>query len=54
MKHVILLIPPNNEIECYSGFKKMCEIKGWSYNYLKRQKFPFDYKDFEIHKVEVK
>jgi hypothetical protein len=54
MKHVIVLILPNSDIECYSGFKKMCKSKEWSYNYLKRLKPPFCYKDYEIYKIELK
>lgn len=53
MKTVILLISPENNPEIWTGFKKMCLAKEWSYNYLKRIKPPFMYKGWEIYKLEL-
>lgn len=52
--NVIVLISENLEPEVYSGFKKMCEMKGWSHNHLKMKKPPFKYKEVTIYKILVK
>jgi len=48
----IVIITP--EIEVWSNFKKMCDAKKLPYHSLKFLKFPINYKEYEIHKKEVK
>lgn len=51
-KNVIITTSPT--IECWGNFKKMCEAKGLPYHSLKMLKFPIEYKEYKIHKVEFK
>lgn len=50
-KNIIIL----TNTECYEAWgsiTEICEVKkGFSYNYLKRLKFPFKYKGLEFIKV---
>lgn len=50
--NIIVIISPY--VECWSNFKKMCEVKKLPYHSLKMKKFPIYYKELEIHKVEFK
>ena len=50
----VILVNKENKTEAYTGFKKMCNILGLPYNYLKRFKYPINYKDLIIDKVELK
>ena len=49
-QNVIITVAP--AIECWSNFKKLCEVKGLPYHSLKMLKFPVTYKDYVIYKVE--
>lgn len=37
--------------ELWTQLTDLCRCKGWSYNYLKRQKFPFRYKGWNFEKI---
>lgn len=52
-KNVIVLT--SNEVLVVRGnFKKLCKEFKFPYHSLKMLKFPIQYKDFVIHKVEFK
>jgi len=49
---IVLYDQETEEIEVWGSVTEMCEKKeGFSYNYLKRQKFPFEYKGLKFYKV---
>ena len=49
-----IIIRTETTIEGYTGFKKMCNLLGLPYNYLKRLPYPINYKGMVIDKVELK
>ena len=49
-KNVILLLDGEN-YECWGSLTELCKVKGFSYNYLKRKKFPFAYKKLRFVRV---
>ena len=49
-----IIVRTENTIEGYTGFKKMCNLLGLPYNYLKRLPYPINYKGMIIDKVELK
>ena len=49
-----IIVRTDNTIEGYTGFKKMCNLLGLPYNYLKRLPYPINYKGMIIDKVELK
>ncbi len=53
MSRQVIVIESENKPEVYSTLTKLCEIKGFSYHYLKGLKFPFKYKGLDFHKVNV-
>ncbi len=49
-KNIIILT--NGECyESWGSIAEICKVKGFSYNYLKRLKFPFKYKGLDFIKV---
>ena len=40
------------EVENYSTLTALCDDKGWSYNWLKTLKMPFDYEGFKIVRLK--
>ena len=42
------------EVENYSTLTALCDDKGWSYNWLKTLKMPFDYEGFKIVRLKEK
>ena len=53
-KNIIVLLQPNTEPVVRGNFKKLCLEFGLPYHSLTRLKFPIQYKDWVIHKVEFK
>lgn len=59
MKNVIIITPNelgkdeswNTEFETWGSLTEACEVHGFSYNYLKRLKFPFSYRGLNFYKV---
>ena len=51
-KNVIVVI--SEKVEVFGNFKKMCETKEFPYHSLKMLKFPIQYKNSTIHKVDFK
>ena len=61
MKHIIIIITesiPGCEVDCKKPFEtwgsltEACRVHGWSYNYLKRMKFPFTYRGLTFIKTD--
>lgn len=52
-KNIIVVITetPEKNVETYSNFKKMCEVKQLPYHSLKSLKFPFVHKELIIYKT---
>lgn len=53
MSKNVIILTKNDTIEAYTSLVGVCQLYEWSYNYLKKKKFPFQYKDWKIHKIEV-
>lgn len=53
-KSIIILIQPDKEPIARGNFKKLCEEFEFPYHSLKMLKFPINYKDSVIYKVEDK
>ena len=43
MKNIIILTN-GGSYEAWGSLVELCKVKGYSYNYLKRKKYPFEYK----------
>lgn len=55
MKNIIVLIKlVDLETETWGSLTELCKAHEWSYNYLKRQKLPFEYKGWLIKRVPFK
>ena len=55
MKNVIILTQMCDfRQEAWGSLTGLCKAHGWSYNYLKRQKLPFQYKGWLINRVAFK
>ena len=52
MRNVIVVVTPTT-VECWGNFKKMCEEKGISYNYLKSKKLPLEYREYKIYRLPM-
>lgn len=44
----IILYHSNDTYECYTTLTALCRAKNWSYNYLKKKKLPFTYRDSKV------
>lgn len=55
-KYLIKIHEINNpENECvYTTLTGLCDDKGFSHNWLKTKKYPFEYKGFKFKKMECK
>lgn len=51
MKNAVVLIY-GDEIEVWGSLTKACEAHSFSYNFLKKKKFPFQYKGIKFKKVQ--
>lgn len=40
------------EVENYSTLTALCDDKGWSYNWLKTLKMPFNYKGYLVSRMK--
>lgn len=50
----IIVLIKENQLETWGSLTSLCDAHGFSYNYLKRQKFPFTYKGIKFEKVPFK
>ncbi len=50
-QNIIVVISPNDQVETFGNFKKMCKIKGFPYHSLKTKDFPFIYQDVRIYRT---
>ena len=53
-KNIIVMLTSNEVPVVRGNFKKLCLEFGLPYHSLTRLKFPIQYKDLVIHKVEFK
>jgi len=53
-KTVIVLLTADEVPVVRGNFKKLCTECSLPYHYLKRKKFPIEYKGYIIHKVDFK
>jgi hypothetical protein len=51
MNENVILLLDNEHYECWGSLTEICKVKGFSYNYLKRKKFPFIYKKLRFVRV---
>lgn len=49
----ILAIIDDKDTEFYTSLKKLCNLKGYSYYYLRNKKFPIQYKGKLIIKKQL-
>lgn len=47
----IIILTDGASYETWGALTEICEKHGFSYNYLKRKKFPFTYRGLEFIKV---
>ncbi len=47
----VIILTNGKDYEVWGGIKELCDKKGFSYNYLKRLKFPFKYRGLNFVKV---
>lgn len=54
-KHLITIQEISNPLKVviYTTLTGLCEDKGWSFNWLKTKKFPFDYEGFHLEKLPL-
>jgi len=53
-KTVIVLLTADEVLVVRGNFTKVCAEYNLPYHYLKRRKFPIEYKGYIIHKVDFK
>jgi hypothetical protein len=51
MNENIIILTNLKDFECWGSLVELCKVKGFSYNYLKRKKFPFEYKGLKFIRV---
>jgi len=51
MNENVIILTNGESYEVWGSLVELCKIKDLSYNYLKRQKFPFEYKGLHFIKV---
>lgn len=49
-KNVIILTNKESH-EAWGSLVELCKVKGFSYNYLKKKKYPFEYKGLNFIRV---
>lgn len=54
MNKNIIILSFDDKKECWGSIAEICRVKGWSYNYLKRLKFPFTYRGINFEKVKFR
>lgn len=47
----IIILTDEESYEAWGSLTEICDQHKWSYNYLKRKKFPFKYKGLQLIKV---
>lgn len=47
----VVVLTNGNIYEVWGSLKQLCTIHKFSYNYLKRKRFPFRYKELDFIKV---
>jgi hypothetical protein len=47
----IILYHSNDTYECYTTLTALCRAKNWSYNYLKKKKLPFIYRESRVMRL---
>lgn len=51
MKQNIIILTNGKDFETWGSLTEICREKGFSHNYLKRQKYPFEYKGLKFIRV---
>lgn len=51
MNENIIILTNLKDFECWGSLVELCKVNGFSYNYLKRKKFPFEYKGLKFIRV---
>jgi|GEM_PF-5692406 len=51
MNQNIIILTKEESYEAWGSLVELCKVKGFSYNYLKRFKYPFNYKGFYFVRV---
>lgn len=47
----IIIVSKDQEQEAWGSLTEICRVYGWSYNYLKTKKMPFEYRGVRINRV---
>lgn len=47
----IILYHNGDTYECYATLTALCRAKNWSYNYLKKKKLPFVYRESMVMRL---
>ena len=51
MNENIIILTNGESYEAWGSLVELCKVKGFSHNYLKRLKFPFEYKGLNFQRV---
>ena len=51
MNNNIIILTDGESFEAWGSLVEICEVKGFSHNYLKRLKYPFEYRGLKFIKV---
>jgi hypothetical protein len=51
MNENIIILTNVESYEAWGSLVELCKVKGFSHNYLKRLKFPFEYKGLKFIRV---
>ena len=51
MNENIIILTNGESYEAWGSLVELCKVKGFSHNYLKRLKFPFEYKWLKFIRV---
>ena len=51
MNENIIILTNGEAHEAWGSLVELCDVKGFSYNYLKRMKYPFKYKGLDFIRV---
>lgn len=50
----IIVLTKGESLETWGSLSEICRVKDWSYNYLKKKKFPFEYKGWKFRKRDFR
>ncbi len=52
-RRVVITKNQNGRLKAFGSIKAACDYHNWPYNYLIKWKTPFEYKGFNVERLEI-